>query len=110
MASLTTHILDTANGRPAGGVTVRLQSVAAPAIPVASAVTDANGRATLASGDLASGVYDLVFVMAPYFANPSAEPAFLSDIVLRVGIDAAQPHYHIPLLASPWSYTTYRGS
>ncbi|MCW8308242.1 hydroxyisourate hydrolase [Acidiphilium sp. PA] len=110
MTRLTTHVLDTATGRPAGGVTVRLHSAAAPATPVACAVTDADGRALLVSGDLASGVYDLVFAMGPYFANPPAAPAFFGDIIIRVGIDAAQSHYHIPLLASPWSYTTYRGS
>ncbi len=113
MTSLTTHILDTAAGRPAAGVRIRLRAVAAPAVTIAEAISDAHGRATLvADGSivLPSGAYELVFALGPYFALPAAGPHFLEDIVLRIGIDAAEPHYHIPLLASPWSYTTYRGS
>lgn len=112
MTGLTTHILDTAKGRPAPGITVRLYDAAAHQ-PLAEAVTDANGRALLVADDadiLRAGVYELIFAMGPYFGNNEAEPAFLGDIVLRFGIDPAQPHYHIPLLVSPWSYTTYRGS
>lgn len=116
MTRLTTHILDTANGRPAAGVRIRLYTKAGPDRPVAETVTDANGRAACVpadSADLTSGRYDLVFSVGPYFAangHPPAKTAFLDDIVLRVGIDADEPHYHIPLLVSPWSYTTYRGS
>lgn len=113
MTGLTTHILDTANGRPATGVRVQLHSVAAPSTIIAEAMTDANGRAVLVldgSDTLQSGAYELTFAMGPYFDAPTAVPAFLGDVVLRVGIDGAQRHYHIPLLISPWSYTTYRGS
>jgi 5-hydroxyisourate hydrolase len=113
MTSLTTHILDTANGHPAAGVRIYLRNVASPAMMIAEAVTDSNGRATLvpeASNDLPSGVYELIFAMGPYFKTPASGQAFLDDIVLRIGIDASQSHYHIPLLATPWSYTTYRGS
>ena len=116
MARLTTHILDTANGRPAAGVRIRLYAQAQPEKPLAEAVTDANGRAACTPEDetgLPSGVYDLVFSIGPYFAvenRESAIQAFLDDIVLRFGMNAEEPHYHIPLLVSPWSYTTYRGS
>ncbi|HEX7389082.1 MAG TPA: hydroxyisourate hydrolase [Acidiphilium sp.] len=116
MTRLTTHILDTANGRPAAGVRIRLYAAAEPGKPLAEAVTDANGRAACTPADqstLDTGRYDLVFSVGPYFAangHPPAGTAFLDDVVLRVGIDAGEPHYHIPLLVSPWSYTTYRGS
>ncbi|MCF3947588.1 hydroxyisourate hydrolase [Acidiphilium sp. AL] len=116
MTRLTTHILDTANGRPASGVRIRLYAQAQPGKLLAEAVTDANGRAACTPQDAAglpSGVYDLVFSIGPYFAAQSREPApqtFLDDIVLRFGMNAEEPHYHIPLLVSPWSYTTYRGS
>jgi len=112
MTGLTTHILDTAKGRPAAGITVRLFDAATGAT-IAEAVTDTNGRATLIADGadaLRTGVHELVFAMGTYFGNDVATLGFLGDIVLRFGIDAAQPHYHIPLLVSPWSYTTYRGS
>lgn len=112
MTGLTTHILDTAKGRPAAGITVRLFDAATGA-KLAEAVTDANGRAMLVANGadtLCAGVHELVFAMGPYFGNDVEAPGFLGDIVLRFGIDATQPHYHIPLLVSPWSYTTYRGS
>ena len=116
MARLTTHILDTANGRPAAGVRIRLYAQAQPGTLLAEAVTDANGRAACTpqgAASLPSGVYDLVFSIGPYFTAQSQEsgtPAFLDDVVLRFGMNAEETHYHIPLLVSPWSYTTYRGS
>ena len=116
MALLTTHILDTANGRPAAGVRIRLYARAQPEQPLAEAVTDANGRAACTpanQAELPGGVYDLVFSIGPYFAAQGREAttqAFLGDIVLRFGVNAEETHYHIPLLVSPWSYTTYRGS
>ncbi len=112
MTGLTTHILDTARGCPAAGIRVTLHRVAAARLPLAEAVTDGDGRAMLVADDdpvLASGVYDLMFAMGAYFEADQSPPGFIGEIVLRIGIDGGQAHYHVPLLVSPWSYTTYRG-
>jgi 5-hydroxyisourate hydrolase len=104
---LTTHVLDTAAGRPAAGVPVTLHR---DGRPVARAVTDAAGRTEtpLLEGDaLVPGVYELVFEVGPYFA---ATPGFLDEVPVRFRVTDALAHYHVPLLVSPWSYTTYRGS
>jgi len=99
MARLSTHILDTAKGRPATGIEVRLYD-AARAL-AATVVTDTDGRA-LVHENLAPGVYDLVFVVHA--------SDFLDEIVVRFSIAAGQAKYHVPLLVSPHGYTTYRGS
>ena len=113
---LTTHVLDTALGRPAAGIALRLHAAHDPAVMLAQAVTNQDGRCDaplLAAPALRAGVYDLVFCLAPYFArhHPGLpEPAFLGDIVLRFGIADPTAHYHVPLLVSPYGYSTYRGS
>lgn len=115
MARLTTHVLDTAHGRPAAGVAVRLFSIEAERRLLASTETNADGRTdTPLSGtaELASGCYELEFDVGPYFAAASASnggPPFLDTVVIRVTLVAGE-HYHVPLLVSPWSYSTYRGS
>jgi 5-hydroxyisourate hydrolase len=106
---LTTHVLDTAAGRPAVGVAIELRRDGAL---LASATTNADGRtdAPLLEGDaLVAGVYELLFDVGGYFAA-AAEPPFLGRVPVRFGIADPDSHYHVPLLASPWSYSTYRGS
>lgn len=115
MARLTTHVLDTAHGVPASGVSLRLFSVDGERTLIASTQTNADGRtdAPLLDGDsLRSGGYELEFDIGSYFADrgaTEAETAFLDTVVIRVNLCAGE-NYHIPLLASPWSYSTYRGS
>ena len=115
MGRLTTHILDTASGVPAAGVSIRLYSLAGARELVATATTNADGRTDepLAADEaFASGRYELEFDIGDYFAGRGqslADPPFLDTVVIRFAVDAGQ-HYHVPLLASPWSYSTYRGS
>lgn len=104
---LTTHVLDTARGRPAAGVGVDLYR---DGELVARARTNDDGRtdAPLAAGDaFVPGTYELVFAVGDYFGQ---EPRFLDRVPVRVVIADASAHYHVPLLASPWAYSTYRGS
>jgi len=115
MGRLTTHILDTAQGRPAANVDVRLFFVDGERRLVASTVSNGDGRTDrpLVEGDaMPGGCYELEFDIGPYFAAQgmaTGEPAFLDTVVVRFSV-AADEHYHVPLLASPWSYSTYRGS
>ena len=115
MGKLTTHVLDTAGGRPGAGISVKLFSMENGRHLVASAVTDNDGRTdgALLEGDtFLSGVYELEFSIGSYFRDQGAshaEPPFLDDVVLRVTL-SGDDDYHVPLLVSPWSYSTYRGS
>ena len=112
---LTTHVLDTANGRPAVGVDIRLYELGDERHLLASAVTNSDGRtdgALVEDDALRSGSYELEFDVGDYFESQgqdTAQPSFLGTVVIRVGLVAGQ-HYHVPLLVSPWSYSTYRGS
>ncbi len=112
--SLTTHVLDTAAGRPAEGIPMELLDVGGGrAVPLASSVTNADGRtpAPLLSGaPLRIGVYELRFQVGAYFAERTERPPFLDAIPIRFGISEPEAHYHIPLLVSPGAYSTYRGS
>jgi 5-hydroxyisourate hydrolase len=117
MGRLTTHVLDTARGRPGSGIAVSVARIAGQTREVvARGETNADGRCDrpLPEGDaLAPGVYELVFSVAPYFARQgmaSTDPPFLGDVVLRFGVADPSQHYHVPLLVTPWSYATYRGS
>jgi 5-hydroxyisourate hydrolase len=111
-AKISTHVLDTSLGQPAAGVRVDLTFAGHI---VASAVTNADGRtdAPLLSGDdVKPGVYRLDFYVGPYFMaveNPDAN-RFLEVIPIIFIVDDASRSYHVPLLVSPWSYSTYRGS
>jgi 5-hydroxyisourate hydrolase len=116
---LTTHVLDTAHGRPAAGVAIelwRLDASGAGRALLASARTNADGRtdAPLLAGDaLLAGVYELIFAIGDYFAARGpvgASPPFLDRVPVRFGIADPDAHYHVPLLASPWAYSIYRGS
>ena len=118
MGKLTTHVLDTANGCPAAGMAVRLYRIEADehATLLKALVLNDDGRADapLLSGDAYQpGAYRLVFEVAAYFRARGAtlqEPPFLDRVPLDFGLAADQAHYHVPLLASPWAYSTYRGS
>jgi 5-hydroxyisourate hydrolase len=117
MGHLSTHVLDTANGCPAAGMAVMLQRVdPAGATTLRRIVLNQDGRADDALLDAASmavGRYRLVFEVAPYFRARGAaltEPPFIDTVQLDFGIADAAGHYHVPLLVSPWSYSTYRGS
>jgi len=118
MGHLTTHVLDTANGCPAGGMAVTLYRLQAGGLPAAlkSLRLNDDGRSDtplLAGADLQPGRYRLVFGVAGYFRDRGTvlvDPPFLDEVPLDFGIADATLHYHVPLLASPWSYATYRGS
>jgi 5-hydroxyisourate hydrolase len=110
-ATLSTHVLDTARGVPAEGVGITLFAVAAKErTHLAAAITNGDGRTdTPLSTTLAAGTYELVFEVAGYFAARET-PAFFDEITVRFRIDEGAQRYHVPLLLSPWGYSTYRGS
>lgn len=117
MGRLTTHILDTAHGRPGAGIAIRLYRVdGAARTLVDSRTSNADGRCDrpLLEGDaLTAGVYELDFAAGDYFAACGValpEPRFVDVVTLRFGIADPAAHYHVPLLVSPYSYSTYRGS
>ena len=139
MGRLTTHVLDTALGRPASGIPIRLYRVtSAGREPVAEAVTDEDGRcdAPVLEGEaFVVGEYEIVFHAGDYLARTAGgpgdaggdaggdangdangdagavrRPPFLATIPIRFGVGAADEHYHVPLLLSPFGYSTYRGS
>jgi 2-oxo-4-hydroxy-4-carboxy-5-ureidoimidazoline decarboxylase len=115
---LSTHILDTACGRPAAGVPVELAEIsdAGESRIVAGTVTNADGRTDrplIGDRPVPIGRYELRFSVAAYFARQGfglADPPFLDLVSLRFAVAEPEGHYHVPLLVSPWSYTTYRGS
>lgn len=115
-SALTTHVLDTARGRPAEGMRVELWRLdPGPALRLADAVTNADGRtdAPLVAPDaFRPGRYELRFHLGDYFAAAGLAPTprFLDVVAIAVGLAEGQGHYHVPLLCSPWSYSTYRGS
>lgn len=114
---LTTHVLDTAHGRPAHGVAIELFRLidGGPELVIATR-TNADGRcdAPLLDGEgFRPGQYELAFHVGDYFAGAGVtlpEPRFLDVVPVRFGIAAAGQHYHVPLLISPYGYSTYRGS
>ncbi len=115
---LTTHVLDTARGRPAAGMTVevwRLGPDGEGRTLLGTARTNVDGRVDeplLTGGELTVGVYEIVFAVGDYFAagEPLPDPPFLDRVPVRFGVADPAAHYHVPLLASPWAYSTYRGS
>jgi 5-hydroxyisourate hydrolase len=115
MGQLTTHILDTAHGGPAQNVDIRLYMCGESRELIASATTNDDGRTPypLLEGDLmVTGTFELEFDVGDYFRARSvdlASPAFLDTVVIRFSVNGDE-NYHVPLLASPWSYSTYRGS
>lgn len=116
MGALTTHVLDTSHGKPAVGVLVDLYRLGEEAERVASALTNEDGRCPgplLDGDDFQPGEYELVFHAGDYFSSNGVkltQPPFLNHVVIRFGIAAQDQHYHVPLLISPYGYSTYRGS
>jgi len=110
---ITTHVLNTATGQPATGILVTLQSLdVAEACEVGRGVTDAEGRIThglIGVDDFHSGTYQLRFEVASYFEALGAE-CFYPSVVIMFKVSPDQTHYHVPLLISPFGFTTYRGS
>lgn len=113
MARLSTHVLDTATGKPGAGMRVDLYRLEAGAREhLKSAVTNQDGRTDeplLAGERIATGVYELIFAAGEYWGAPR-QKAFLDEVVIRFGVSDPTGHYHVPLLLSPFGYTTYRGS
>ena len=112
MARLSTHVLDTANGRPARGMQVRLYAIEGSSRRLLqTASTNSDGRTfepLLAGDSIPEGVYEMVFCVAEYFGSQGTP--FLGEVVVRFGIEDPSGNYHVPLLVSPYGYTTYRGS
>jgi 5-hydroxyisourate hydrolase len=114
---LTTHVLDTASGAPAAGIKIALYRISGDTrAKIAEAQTNADGRTdapSLAAADFATGIYELIFFAGDYLRASGAklpDPLFLDQIPIRFGMDDPQAHYHVPLLLSPFGYSTYRGS
>ncbi len=117
MGHLSTHVLDTANGCPAAGMRVTLQRLDGNAAQTLKTITlnpDGRGDGPLLDATtMATGRYRLLFEVAPYFrarGTALADPPFIDTVPLDFGIADAAGHYHVPLLVSPWAYSTYRGS
>ncbi len=116
MKKLTTHVLDTAHGKPGSGIKIELYRVEnSEKTLVTTQTTNSDGRTDIPLLDEAQfrqGVWEIVFFIGDYFKDMDAhlvDPLFLDQVPLRFGINS-DAHYHVPLLASPWSYSTYRGS
>jgi 5-hydroxyisourate hydrolase len=116
-ARLSTHVLDTANGCPAQGIQIELWSIGSDKRTLLKSVkTNADGRTDeplLVGGEFRAGQYELVFYVGDYFAGKGHSPSqtrFLDRVPVRFGIADANAAYHVPLLVSPWAYSTYRGS
>ena len=114
---LTTHVLDTAHGRPAAGMTIELCKIERlGTATLKTIVTNMDGRTDeplLAGDDLLVGVYELVFHVGEYFAHQGGDtvrPRFLDKVPIRFGVADHDAHYHVPLLCSRFAYSTYRGS
>ena len=117
MGKLTTHVLDTASGKPGAGIAVSLFRLVGESLQLIDRfTTNTDGRCDqplLSDGALEVGQYELQFHVGDYFAQQNvalSSPRFLDVVPLRFGIADATAHYHVPLLVSPWSYSTYRGS
>jgi len=116
MGRLTTHVLDTAAGKPAAGIKIELWRIGDDTMHLKTLATNADGRADaplLDGGDFQLGEYELRFHAGDYLSGAGvklSEPAFLDIIPIRFGIADPEAHYHVPLLLSPYGYSTYRGS
>jgi 5-hydroxyisourate hydrolase len=111
MSTVTTHVLDASQGRPAAGVPVRLEHLASgEPSPVAEASTDDDGRVReLGPDGLPPGTYRVVFDTGAYFAR-SGQRTFYPEVTVSFLVESADAHYHVPLVLSPFAYSTYRGS
>ena len=111
MSGITTHILDTSVGRPAAGVPVRLEFEAADGwAEIGAGATDGDGRLRdLSAAAVVSGNYRLTFAVGEYFSQGGVT-CFFPEVTITFAVDDASQHYHVPLLVSPFGYSTYRGS
>jgi hydroxyisourate hydrolase len=118
LAGLTTHVLDVTSGRTADGVRVQLYELTGGSDRklVVDVMTNADGRTDrplMSASEARAGQFELIFHAGDYFRRERAklaDPPFLDIIPIRFGVADPQAHYHVPLLVSPWSYSTYRGS
>ena len=116
MGRLTTHVLDTSSGKPGAGIGWTLYRLNPERQQLAAGVTNDDGRADgpiLEDADFTAGTYELVFEVGAYFRERGAtlpDPPFLDSVPIRFGVSDAGAHYHVPLLVSPFGYSTYRGS
>ncbi len=117
MGRLTTHVLDTGAGRPGAGIAITLDRLdAGERRRLVEIVTNTDGRCDapiLEGSDFRAGTYEMTFAAGAYFragGTSLPDPAFLDDVVIRFGVASRDEHYHVPLLISPYGYSTYRGS
>ncbi len=115
MGRLSTHVLDTARGTPAAGMRIDISRKPGPSEPLKRLTTNAGGRTDgplLEGGELSAGTYQLVFHVGEYFRARGERDAgrFLEEVPIVFVVDDPEAAYHVPLLVSPWSYSTYRGS
>ena len=115
MTKLTTHCLDTFSGKPAKGMKVDIYRISNQKEKISSIVLNINGRSDkplIEGANFKESKYELVFFVGDYFKKIADLPKipFLDEVTIRFGISNSKEHYHIPLLVSPWSYSTYRGS
>ena len=116
MTKLTTHVLDVYSGKPGRGIKVDLYHVQNnKKEKLNSVILNNDGRADnplIEGSDFKEGQYELIFFVGDYFKKITEVPKipFLDDVIIKFGISNAKEHYHVPLLVSPWSYSTYRGS
>jgi 5-hydroxyisourate hydrolase len=112
VSAVSTHVLDTVRGEPASGILVRLERAGTGELELGRGTTDADGRiADFGVPSLSAGNYRLIFETGAYLdAVPGAGSAFFPEVVITFAADGLRPRYHVPLLLSPYSYSTYRGS
>jgi 5-hydroxyisourate hydrolase len=112
-AKLSTHVLDLTSGRPAAGMTIDLWRRGDAPVRLKTVTTNADGRTDaplFGPDEMAVGAYELVFHVRRYFAARGTECVFLDEVPIRFAISDAGAGYHVPLLVTPWAYSTYRGS
>ena len=113
---LTTHVLDTYNGKPGSNINCQLFRIKNDKkIKIKDFILNSDGRCDkpiLEKNDFITGKYEIIFFCGDYFKGIKSllEPFFIDDVIIRFGINNDNEHYHVPLLVSPWSYSTYRGS
>ena len=115
MTKLNTHCLDTFSGKPAKGIKVDIYLISEKREKINSITLNNNGRSDkplIEGSNFKEGQYELVFFVGEYFKKITDLPKtpFLDEVIIKFGISDSKEHYHVPLLVSPWSYSTYRGS
>ena len=115
MTKLTTHCLDTFSGKPGKGIKVDVYSVSSKREKINSVILNSDGRSDkplIEGSSFKEGEYELIFFVGDYFNKLTNLPKipFLNEVTIRFGVSNSKEHYHVPLLVSPWSYSTYRGS